>query len=322
VQIPAIWAAGACTSLSDICFAMVAPVNDVLEVPFSAKTRNLLRMLAENRSRKLSSLLPLSIVVAAFAVLTIAVGVMSRAWTAIGFGLGLAALAGLGLWRRHQASAIAPAPIPEFAFSIDDQQIHFIAVPGTRATTTDWALAETTLEVRPGGRALAFSREGERTRRFSLAGLDIDPNQLISFFDSHKAACSGGSAPARELLNAARPASGPEPKFYETPMLAWVFPLISVLSFVGGAAIPFVSILGPAHTASHTKSLLDPTAQIWMLALIMIAVAVEMQRRHFAFTKYRWRNDSQTMLYWVLIAVAIVGALVGPALVTAFYPTL
>ncbi len=292
-------------------------MNDVLEVSFATKTRDVLGMLAENRSRRLSSLLPLSIVVAAFAVLTIVVGAMSRSWTAIGLGLGLAALAGLGLWsRQRQASAIAPAPIPELAFSIDDQQIHFTKLSTSRATTWDWPLAETTLEVRPGGRVLAFSREGQRPRRFSLAGLDIDPNQLVSFFDSRKAACSSGSAPARELLDAPRPQAGPERKYYETPMLAVVFPVISIASIAGGVAITVTSVLTKSHGAreSHT----DPRGQLWMMALIMIAVAVEMQRRHFAYTKFRWRNDTMTVLYWVLMAVAIVGALVGPFLLPSF----
>lgn len=298
---------------------MVAAVNDVLEVPFSAKTRDLLRMLAENRHRKLSSLLPLSIVVAAFAVLTIVVGGMARSWTAIGLGLGLAALAGLGLWsRQRQGSGIDPAPIPELAFSIDDQQIHFTKLPTSRATTWDWPIGETTLEVRPGGRVLAFSRAGQRPRRFSLAGLDIDPNQLISYFDSRKAACGSGSAPARERLDAARSQAGPERKYYETPKLAVVFPVISVLSFVGGVAVAFVSIFKREHIRTHAQAPLNPSAQIWMMALILIAVAVEMQRRHFAYTKFRWRNDMLTILYWVLMGVAIVGALVGPLLLASF----
>jgi hypothetical protein len=175
-------------------------VTAMFEVPLSATVSQQISRSARQRvalNRVVFGILTIGPV-----SMTIAAGLLVHSWTmlvSVGIAIGFGALVFL-LLRRY----LKTPPVPALAFSIDDHAVHFTAIPGQRggrAAAEDWELGHTSLEVSPKwGGSVDFTMPDRPNRLFTFAALAIDPNQVISRFDSLKAAHTGVPAPHRSPI--------------------------------------------------------------------------------------------------------------------------
>jgi hypothetical protein len=177
--------------------SILTAVPDRLDVPLAHIARD--QIIGSAKSRVVLARVLVGILTIGPIGMTVAAGLLVHSWTmlvSVGIAVGFGALFFLLLRRFLKTS-----PVPALAFSIDDHAVHFTAIPGQRGgrgAAEDWELAQTSLEVSPKwGGSLNFEAPGRPNRLFTFAALAVDPNQVISFFDSRKASFTGVPAPHR-----------------------------------------------------------------------------------------------------------------------------